>query len=95
MARPPGERRITVHTRRGSDGELEIALEDNGCGIDPLNLDRIFGLGFTTKPSAHGLGLHYGACAARELRGRLTAHSDGGGTGAAFLLALPFGAPTA
>jgi signal transduction histidine kinase len=92
MARPSGERRITLHTRRTASGELEIAVEDNGCGIDIVNLDRIFGLGFTTKPTAHGLGLHYGACAARELRGRLSAHSDGLGTGAAFLLALPFGA---
>ncbi|MGH9886360.1 MAG: ATP-binding protein, partial [bacterium] len=92
MARPSGERRITLHTRRTASGELEIAVEDNGCGIDTVNLDRIFGLGFTTKPTAHGLGLHYGACAARELRGRLSAHSDGLGTGAAFLLALPFGA---
>jgi signal transduction histidine kinase len=90
MSQPMGERRITLHARRGPSGDLEIAIEDNGCGIDPNNLERIFGLGFTTKPRGRGLGLHYGACAARELRGNLTAHSAGIGTGASFLLALPF-----
>lgn len=94
--RSPDERRIIVHARRGTTGDLEIAIEDNGCGIDPGNLDRIFGLGFTTKPTGHGLGLHYGACAARELRGQLTAHSAGIDAGAAFLLALPLrSGPTA
>jgi C4-dicarboxylate-specific signal transduction histidine kinase len=92
MTRARGERRITVHARRGASGELEIAVDDNGCGIDPEHIDRMFSLGFTTKPSGRGLGLHYSACAARELKGHLTARSAGVGTGASFLLALPFGA---
>lgn len=95
MTRDRGERRITVHARRGTAGDLEIAVEDNGCGIDPDHLERMFSLGFTTKPSGRGLGLHYSACAARELKGNLTARSAGVGSGASFLLALPFGAPTA
>jgi hypothetical protein len=41
------------------------------------------------------MGLHYSACAARELRGNLTARSAGVGSGASFLLALPFGASAA
>jgi signal transduction histidine kinase len=86
------DRRITVHARRGTEGELEIAVEDNGCGIEPQHLERIFSLGFTTKERGHGMGLHFSACAARELKGRLTAHSEGKGSGASFLLALPFGA---
>ena len=95
MTRQLGERRITVHARRGAEGNLEIAVEDNGCGIDPGNLERMFNLGFTTKPTGRGLGLHYSACAARELKGNLTAHSAGVGNGASFVLALPFDAPTA
>ncbi|HEY6177178.1 MAG TPA: ATP-binding protein [Kofleriaceae bacterium] len=95
MMREPGERRIAVHARRGATGDLEIAVEDNGCGFDPGQLDRMFSLGFTTKPAGRGLGLHYSACAARELKGNLTARSAGVGTGASFLLALPFGATAA
>src|SRR6185436_12118720 len=30
MTRQLGERRITVHARRGAEGNLEIAVEDNG-----------------------------------------------------------------
>ena len=93
MTRQVGARRIVVRALRRTDGELEIAIEDSGCGIDPHLVDRIFGLGFTTKPGSRGLGLHYSACAARQLKGRLTARSAGIGTGAAFSLVLPFAAP--
>jgi signal transduction histidine kinase len=94
MTKQAGERRVTVHARRGQAGELEIAIEDSGCGIAAEHLDKVFVLGFTTKPHGSGLGLHFSACAARELRGNLTAHSAGPGSGASFVLALPFGAET-
>jgi len=48
-----------------------------------------FQLGFTTKPTGQGLGLHNSACAARELHGTLSATSAGVGSGASFLLVLP------
>jgi PAS domain S-box-containing protein len=89
MARKAGDRRIVVCARRGAEGKLEVEVEDNGCGIDPKNLDQIFQLGFTTKADGHGLGLHFSACAARELNGNLTARSAGVGAGASFLLVLP------
>jgi PAS domain S-box-containing protein len=89
MIKHVGERRIVVDARRGAQGNLEIAVTDNGCGVDAENLDRIFQLGFTTKPTGQGLGLHYSACAARELRGTLSATSAGVGSGASFLLVLP------
>jgi signal transduction histidine kinase len=84
-----GARRIAVHARQAAPGSFEITVEDNGCGIAPDNLDRIFRLGFTTKTHGHGLGLHYSACAATELHGALTARSPGIGQGAAFSLILP------
>jgi ligand-binding sensor domain-containing protein/signal transduction histidine kinase len=89
MATAAGARRIAVAVRRGDPGFFEVVVEDNGCGIEPGNLERIFQLGFTTKPEGHGLGLHYSACAALELHGKLTARSAGAGSGAAFLLVLP------
>jgi signal transduction histidine kinase len=95
LTRPAGERQIIVSTRAGDHASFEIAVEDNGCGVDPQHLDRIFHLGFTTKTAGNGLGLHYSACAARELHGNLTARSEGVGRGAAFLLVLPRDAMTA
>src|SRR5262249_37876416 len=90
MVRPAGERRIAVRVRRVGPADLEIAVEDNGCGVATDNLERIFQLGFTTKSHGNGLGLHYSACAARELHGNLTALSRGADLGATFLLVLPF-----
>ena len=82
---PEGTLLSLVYPRAHLDDVAALAREVH----DERPIDRIFGLGFTTKPTANGLGLHYGACAARELHGSLTAHSDGAGTGAAFRLALP------
>jgi C4-dicarboxylate-specific signal transduction histidine kinase len=66
-----------------------ISVSDNGVGIAPENMTRIFNHGFTTRAQGHGFGLHSGALAARELGGTLTVHSDGVGCGASFTLDLP------
>ena len=89
MTKPAKDRRIVVTARSGAPGALEIIIEDNGCGVAPEYLTRIFQLGYTTKVDGLGLGLHYSACAARELHGDLTASSPGIGSGASFLLVLP------
>jgi len=70
---------------------VRISVIDNGVGIDPDNMGRLFRHGFTTRKTGHGFGLHSGALAARELGGALTAHSDGPGCGATFVLELPRG----
>ena len=90
MSKATGARQIAVRVRRGAAADFEVAIEDNGCGIAAADLDKIFQLGFTTKPDGHGLGLHYSACAALELHGKLTARSPGLGSGASFVLVLPF-----
>lgn len=84
-----GDRRMTVRVGVNQTKELEIAVMDNGTGIAPENLTRVFSHGFTTKKDGHGFGLHSGALAARELGGTLSAHSDGPGKGAVFTLKLP------
>lgn len=84
-----GDRLMTVRATLNQVGQLEIAVIDNGTGIAPENIDRIFSHGFTTKKMGHGFGLHSGALAAKELGGTLKAHSDGPGLGATFTLTLP------
>jgi len=68
---------------------VKITVTDNGVGIAPDHLTRIFNHGFTTKKHGHGFGLHSGANAAKEMGGTLTAYSDGLGKGAEFTLELP------
>lgn len=87
-AKPPDDR--TLRIRCAEEGELLVfETIDNGAGITADVLSRLFTHGFTTKPDGHGFGLHSCACAAMEMKGKLTAHSDGLGTGARFRLELP------
>ncbi len=86
----PTDRRLTLRTKLKGSNALEIHVIDNGIGIPPENLTRIFSHGFTTKKTGHGFGLHSCANAANELGGSLVARSDGPGKGAAFILELPF-----
>ncbi len=89
------DKRVTVRIKASGEGRVKIEAEDNGVGIAPENLTRIFSQGFTTRPGGHGFGLHSGALAAKELGGSLTVHSDGVGHGARFTLELPLKPPAA
>ncbi|HZI31690.1 MAG TPA: ATP-binding protein, partial [Candidatus Binatia bacterium] len=83
------ERRVVVGVTNGDDW-IRIAIRDNGVGIPPGNLNKIFNHGFTTRnTNGHGFGLHSGALSARELGGQLSVFSEGPGKGATFTLQLP------
>lgn len=80
---------LRVETALVTEGRVRIAVTDNGVGIAPENLAKIFAHGFTTKRDGHGFGLHHSANAAAEMGGRLGVESDGPGKGARFVLELP------
>ena len=80
---------ITLRVFRPKPDRLAIQIIDNGVGISPENLTKIFSHGFTTRKDGHGFGLHSGALAADELGGSLTVESAGLGHGATFTLELP------
>jgi PAS domain S-box-containing protein len=82
-------RRLVVRLAMAAPDRVKITVADNGVGIDPQHLTRIFNHGFTTKKDGHGFGLHSGGNAAKEMGGTLTAHSKGLGHGAEFILELP------
>jgi signal transduction histidine kinase len=88
------EKVIQVRISRSKDNRVRIEVRDNGVGLAPENLTRIFAHGFTTKPHGHGFGLHSGALAAKQMGGTLWAESDGPGLGAIFRLELPLAATT-
>jgi len=83
------DKQITLSIAASGNGHARISVADNGSGIAPESLTKIFSHGFTTKKDGHGFGLHSGALAAKEMKGSLTVHSDGPGTGATFTLELP------
>jgi two-component system NtrC family sensor kinase len=88
------DKRLIIQVASASADRVKIAIRDNGIGIAPENLVKIFSHGFTTKKDGHGFGLHSGANAAKEMRGSLTAYSRGLGQGATFTLELPVAAST-
>ena len=83
------DKRLTISIVPGGESSVRVHVADNGIGISPENLTRIFGHGFTTRKNGHGFGLHSGANAAREMGGTLNVESDGLGHGATFTLELP------
>jgi PAS domain S-box-containing protein len=82
--------------RRGED--IEVIIQDNGQGIAPEMLDRVFDLFTQADPglarSAGGLGI--GLAVARKIvcehRGEIVAQSEGLGRGSRFVVRLPAGA---
>ncbi|MGC6368932.1 DAHL domain-containing protein [Pseudomonas sp. K2I15] len=82
-------RQMTLTVLPLDDGTLQISVKDEGEGIPAQNMTKIFTHGFTTRKEGHGFGLHSCALAALEMKGRLTAHSDGPGKGALFTLHIP------
>ncbi|WP_308809779.1 ATP-binding protein [Archangium lansingense] len=89
-ANPKGERCLTMRLDHSEADHIRLEVRDNGVGISPELLTRIFQYGFTTREEGHGFGLHSSALAAQEMGGSLTAHSEGPGRGATFILELPY-----
>ncbi len=83
-----------VGLRATHDGEFVcLSVTDNGLGIPPENLVRLFDHGFTTKKDGHGFGLPSSARIVREIGGDIQVQSGGVGAGATFSLKLPLHRP--
>ncbi len=81
---------LTLQAESHPDSQqIEFRVTDNGSGIAPENLEKLFRHGFTTKPKGHGFGLHSCANAAKVLGGQLHLDSPGKGLGATATLTLP------
>ncbi|OHB60428.1 MAG: hypothetical protein A2Y12_18760 [Planctomycetes bacterium GWF2_42_9] len=79
---------LTVRTKKAGE-KIKIEISDNGIGIKPEDLVKIYSNGFTTKPTGHGFGLHNCKMAAVDMRGNMSVHSLGSNKGATFTLELP------
>ena len=90
----PREGRVEVELRR-SDAQLELAVRDTGCGIDPAFLPYVFERfrQADSSPSRPHGGLGLGLAIARHLvelhGGTIEAESGGIGCGASFTVRLP------
>lgn len=76
---------------RGSAAGVEVRVRDNGCGIPPDVLPRIFNPFFTTKPAGAGTGLGLSLShdiIVRGHHGTIRAESEPG-AGTVFIVTLP------
>ena len=94
-APPRSERHVVRIHVSPTDGGIRFSVSDTGVGISAADLDRLFQQGFTTRKNGHGFGLHSCAVAAKQMGGRVSAHSAGLGLGATFVLLMPLQPPDA
>lgn len=83
------EKIIRVKTEVIKDKAI-IEISDNGIGILPKNINKIFNFGFTTKESGHGFGLHTSALAINAMGGEIHVKSQGPEQWTTFTIILPY-----
>ncbi|RJX36163.1 MAG: HAMP domain-containing protein [Desulfurivibrio sp.] len=84
--------RIRVYagaTEAGRENLAHVCFEDNGTGIAPEVMPRLFERGFSSKTQGSGIGLHWSANTMTAMGGRIYATSAGSGQGACLHLLLP------
>jgi len=84
---------ISVRTYNASPKSISIEIADNGAGIEPSFLNKIFEAfeQFETRQEGLGLGLAISKALIEMHGGAITARSEGLGKGAAFTVTLPVG----
>jgi signal transduction histidine kinase len=81
-------RELLIRSHPHEDAQVRVAVQDTGVGIDPNDLDQLFGAFFTTKPGGMGMGLSICRSIVEAHGGRLWATANAG-YGATFHFALP------
>jgi len=87
--------RISIETRGDAKG-VSLAISDDGVGIPPEHMDKIFSPFFTTKPTGQGTGLGLAIChgIVSSHGGRIEVESEAG-RGTRISVRLPLRDPSA
>jgi signal transduction histidine kinase len=88
MSTTQGRPRELVIRSQRRDGDVVVAVQDAGVGIDPDSVDQLFNAFFSTKPGGMGMGLSISRSIIEQHGGRLWATANPR-YGATFSFALP------
>ena len=81
-------RELVIRSRADETGQVLVAMQDCGEGIDPENLEKIFNAFYSTKSQGMGMGLAISRSIVEDHGGRLWARRNKG-PGATFQFTLP------
>jgi NO-binding membrane sensor protein with MHYT domain len=81
-------REIVIRSQQPEAGQVLVAVQDSGIGIDSETAERLFSAFFTTKPSGMGMGLSISRSIIRAHGGKLWV-SPNPDHGAAFQFTVP------
>jgi signal transduction histidine kinase len=79
---------LKVRSEQSESGTLHVSISDTGAGIDPVNVERVFGALFTTKERGMGMGLSICKSIIENHNGRIWV-SAGSMRGTTFHFELP------
>ncbi|MBE0392127.1 Sensor protein ZraS [Flavobacterium sp. PL0002] len=85
---PEGRNKKVAVTVKKQDNNVLISVEDNGVGVKPQDISRIFEPKFTTKSSGMGLGLGIIKNIIENYKGTITFETEFG-KGTKFTVSLP------
>ena len=79
---------VIITTRRTESGDVDVSVRDNGPGVDPRVIDRLFEPFCSTKATGTGLGLPMSRTIVGTLGGTLD-YRPASPRGACFIVSLP------
>ena len=85
---PAGQREIVVSSACNDVGDITVAVSDNGPGVSPEILERLFMPFVTSRAEGTGLGLAISRTIVEAHKGRLD-YEQRAGRGATFVITLP------
>ncbi len=88
QALPHADGRISIKGTSEGEDYLVLKISDNGTGIRPEDLSKVFNPFFSTRPDGTGLGLAIVHRLVHEWNGDITVDSEQG-KGSTFTLHLP------
>lgn len=93
MSDADGARKLRISTAQEGSKDALVAIHDNGRGLDPTKIDRLFEAFYTTKRGGLGMGLAISRSIIEDHGGRIWAESNTP-RGAVFRFTLPAAQPS-